>query len=337
MCGIVAYVGDNEAYPILIKGLKRLEYRGYDSSGIALINNNNLNLYKKQGKVIELEKFTEGKDIVSTIGIGHTRWATHGAPNDINAHPHYSKSKNLAIIHNGIIENYASLKKELIQRGHEFESDTDTEVLIHLIEDIQYVAKVDLVEAVRIALNEVIGAYAIVIISKDNPNVMIAAKKSSPLVIGVGHHGEYFVASDATPIVEYTKNVVYLDDEQIAVIEKGKDLRLINIKNQEITPYIQELEIQLETIEKGGYEHFMLKEIHEQPRSIYDCFRGRLNASEGLVSLGGITDYETKLKNANRIIMVACGTSWHAGLVGEYLFEDLARIPVEVEYASEFR
>ena len=290
-----------------------------------------------KGKVIELENFVKGKDITSNIGIGHTRWATHGAPNDTNAHPHYSKSKNLAIIHNGIIENYSSLKKELIQRGHEFYSDTDTEVLIHLIEDIQFVAKVDLVEAVRIALNEVIGAYAIVILSKENPDLMIAAKKSSPLVIGVGKEGDYFVASDATPIVEYTKNVVYLDDEQIAVIQKNKKLRLIDIKNQEITPYIQELELHLEAIEKGGYEHFMLKEIYEQPTSIRNSMRGRIDVNKGIVSLGGIRDYEQKIINANRIIIVACGTSWHAGLVGEYLLEDLTRIPVEVEYASEFR
>ncbi len=337
MCGIVAYIGNKQAYPILIKGLKRLEYRGYDSSGVALINNGDLNLYKKQGKVSELEKFTEGKNVTSSIGIGHTRWATHGAPNDTNAHPHFSKSKNLAIIHHGIIENYSSLKKELIQRGHEFSSDTDTEVLIHLIEDIQYVAKVDLVEAVRIALNEVIGAYAIAIISNEHPDLMIAAKKSSPLVIGVGTGGEYFVASDATPIVEYTKDVVYLDDEQIAVIKKGEDLRLIDIKNQEVTPYIQELEVQLEAIEKGGYEHFMLKEIYEQPTSIKNSMRGRIDVNKGLISLGGILDYEQKIMNANRIIIVACGTSWHAALVGEYLLEDLTRIPVEVEYASEFR
>jgi glucosamine--fructose-6-phosphate aminotransferase (isomerizing) len=337
MCGIVAYVGDRQAYPILIKGLKRLEYRGYDSSGVALIDCGELNLYKKQGKVIELENFAEGKNVTSNIGIGHTRWATHGAPNDVNAHPHFSKSKNLAIIHNGIIENYASLKKELIQRGHEFESDTDTEVLIHLIEEIQHVTKVDLVEAVRIALNEVIGAYAIVIISKENPDLMIAAKKSSPLVIGLGKTDEYFIASDATPIVEYTKNVIYLDDEQIAVISKGEELRLIDIKNQKITPYIQELEVQLEAIEKGGYDHFMLKEIYEQPISIKNSMRGRIDANKGIISLGGIRDYEQKIMNANRIIIVACGTSWHAGLVAEYLFEDFTRIPVEVEYASEFR
>jgi glucosamine--fructose-6-phosphate aminotransferase (isomerizing) len=337
MCGIVAYVGDKQAYPILIKGLQRLEYRGYDSSGVALIDGGELNLYKKQGKVIELENFAKGKNTTSTIGIGHTRWATHGAPNDVNAHPHFSKSKNLAIIHNGIIENYSSLKVELIQRGHVFESDTDTEVLIHLIEDIQYKAKVDLIEAVRIALSKVIGAYAIVIVSKENPNEMIAARKSSPLVIGIGNDGDYYVASDATPIVEYTKNVVYLDDEEIAVITKHQELRLITIKNQKVTPYIQELEVQLEAIEKGGYPHFMLKEIFEQPTSIRNCMRGRIDVNKGIVSLGGIRDYEQKIMNANRIIIVACGTSWHAGLVGEYLFEDFTRIPVEVEYASEFR
>ena len=337
MCGIVAYIGDKEAYPILIKGLKRLEYRGYDSSGVALINKGSINLYKKQGKVTELENFAKDKNTNGKIGIGHTRWATHGAPNDENAHPHYSGSQDLAIIHNGIIENYASLKKELIQRGHHFSSGTDTEVLIHLIEDIQDNTKVDLVEAVRIALNEVIGAYAIVILSKNQPDLMIAAKKSSPLVIGIGKDKDYFIASDATPIVEYTKNVVYLDDEQIGVIQKGENLRLIDIKNQEITPYIQELEVHLEAIEKGGYEHFMLKEIYEQPISIKNSMRGRINVDKGVVSLGGIRDYEQKIINAERIIIVACGTSWHAGLVGEYLFEDLTRIPVEVEYASEFR
>ena len=337
MCGIIAYVGNKEAYPILIKGLKRLEYRGYDSAGVALINNKTINLYKKQGKVVELENFAVGKNLAGNTGIGHTRWATHGAPNDENAHPHFSGTNNLAIIHNGIIENYASLKKELLQRGHEFTSETDTEVLIHLIEDIQKNTNIDLVEAVRIALNEVIGAYAIVIVSKNHPDLMIAAKKSSPLVIGVGKDGEYFVASDATPIVEYTKNVVYLEDEEIGVIQKGEKLRLINIKNQEKTPYVQELEMQLEAIEKGGYKHFMLKEIYEQPISIRNSMRGRINVDTGIVSLGGIRDYVQKIINADRIIIVACGTSWHAGLVGEYLFEDLARIPVEVEYASEFR
>ncbi|MCB0479165.1 MAG: glutamine--fructose-6-phosphate transaminase (isomerizing) [Crocinitomicaceae bacterium] len=336
MCGIVAYIGGQEAYPIILKGLKRLEYRGYDSAGIALIDETSLNLYKRAGKVSVLEDFVKTCNSRGSIGIGHTRWATHGEPNDVNAHPHFSGDQKMAIIHNGIIENYDTIKEELLSRGHTFHSDTDTEVLIHLIEDIQKSEKVDLVEAVRIALNSVHGAYAIVVISKDNPNRLIAARKSSPLVVGIGKD-EFFLASDATPIVEYTKEVVYLDDEEIAIVERGEDLKIIDISKKEITPYVQELELHLEALEKGGYEHFMLKEIHEQPRSIYDCFRGRLNASEGMVNLGGITDYETKMKNANRIIMVACGTSWHACLVGEYLFEDLARIPVEVEYASEFR
>ncbi|TXB64666.1 glutamine--fructose-6-phosphate transaminase (isomerizing) [Vicingus serpentipes] len=337
MCGIVAYIGDKQAYPILIKGLQRLEYRGYDSSGVALLSNNEIHLYKKQGKVVELENFANGKDVSGSVGIGHTRWATHGAPNDKNAHPHYSGSNKLAIIHNGIIENYASLKAEMISRGHVFESDTDTEVLIHLIEDIQEKTNVDLEEAVRIALNEVIGAYAIVIMSKENPDLLIAAKKSSPLVIGLGEKDEFFIASDATPIVEYTRNVVYLNDEEIAIMQRGEDLRLLNIKNQQKTPYIQELEMQLEAIEKGGYDHFMIKEIYEQPQSIRNSMRGRIDLNKGIISLGGIREYEQKIINAQRIIIVACGTSWHAGLVGEYLFEDLARIPVEVEYASEFR
>jgi len=337
MCGIVAYLGDKQAYPILIKGLKRLEYRGYDSSGVAIIDNGEINLFKKQGKVVELESLVADKNINGTIGIGHTRWATHGLPNDINAHPHYSGNEKLAIIHNGIIENYASLKQGLKLRGHEFKSETDTEVLIHLIEDVQQKTNVPLAEAVRVALGEVIGAYAIVIIDKNNPNTLIAAKKSSPLVIGVGEGNEFYVASDATPIVEYTRNVVYLEDEEIAVLTKGEDIQLKNIKNQEKTPYIQELEMQLEAIEKGGYEHFMLKEIYEQPQSIRNSMRGRIDLDKGIVSLGGIRDYEQKMMNASRIIIVACGTSWHAGLVGEYLLEDLTRIPVEVEYASEFR
>lgn len=337
MCGIVAYIGHKEAYPIIIKGLQRLEYRGYDSAGVALISKGEINLYKKQGKVSELEAFTVGKNLAGNIGIGHTRWATHGAPNDKNAHPHFSGSSDLAIIHNGIIENYAALKSELIQRGHTFLSDTDTEVLIHLIEDIQAKTAVSLEEAVRVALNEVIGAYAIVIISKQDPDLLIAAKKSSPLVIGIGEQDEYFIASDATPIVEYTKNVVYLNDEEIAVIKKGEELRLMNIKNQPKIPYIQELEMQLEAIEKGGFDHFMLKEIFEQPLSIRNSMRGRIDLNKGIVSLGGIREYKQKMINAERIIIVACGTSWHAGLVGEYLIEDLARIPVEVEYASEFR
>lgn len=335
MCGIVAYIGNKEAYPILIKGLHRLEYRGYDSAGVALLNSK-LNVYKCKGKVSDLVHHISKKDTHGTIGIGHTRWATHGPPNDVNAHPHYSQTKKLVIIHNGIIENYASLKKEMKKRGHKFLSDTDTEVLVHLIEDIQKNEKVPLAEAVRQALNEVIGAYAIVVMSKDNPDELIAAKKSSPLVIGVGKN-EYFVASDATPIVEYTKDVVYLEDEHIAVIPRTGKLQIKTILNKIKPPYIQTLELKLEAIEKGGFQHFMLKEIYEQPRSIHDSMRGRLIAKEGKVNLGGIKDYEQKLINAKRIIFVACGTSWHAGLVGEYLFEDLARIPVEVEYASEFR
>lgn len=337
MCGIVAYLGNEEAYPILIKGLKRLEYRGYDSSGVAIIENGEIKLYKKQGKVAELEALVKDKNVNGHIGIGHTRWATHGLPNDTNAHPHYSGNEKLAIIHNGIIENYSSLKEGLKLRGHEFKSDTDTEVLIHLIEDIQQKTGVALDEAVRMALSEVIGAYAIVIIDKEDPNTLIAAKKSSPLVIGIGSNDEFYVASDATPIVEYTRNVVYLEDEEIAVLTKGKEIQLKNIKNQVKTPYIQELELQLEAIEKGGYEHFMLKEIYEQPVSIRNSMRGRIDLDKGIVSLGGIRDYEQKMMNASRIIIVACGTSWHAGLVGEYLLEDLTRIPVEVEYASEFR
>ena len=335
MCGIVGYIGEREAYPILINGLQRLEYRGYDSAGVALLNGK-LNMYKQKGKVAELESFVKGKDLSGTIGIGHTRWATHGEPNNENAHPHYSSSKRRVIIHNGIIENYATIKKELTKRGCKFNSDTDTEVLIQLIEDIQDKEQIDLSEAVRIALNGVIGAYAIVIISKDAPDQMIAAKKGSPLVIGVGEN-EFFVASDATPIVEYTKNVVYLEDDEIATIKKGQELKIVTIKNKNKTPYMVELQINLETIEKGGYDHFMLKEIYEQPQSIMDSMRGRLNLKKGTVALGGIKDYEKKLANADRIIIIACGTSWHAGLVGEYLFEELARIPVEVEYASEFR
>lgn len=335
MCGIVAYLGNREAYPILIKGLHRLEYRGYDSAGIALLNGD-LNVYKCKGKVSDLEHYTEGKNITGNIGIGHTRWATHGVPNDVNAHPHYSQSQNLVMIHNGIIENYAPLKEELIKRGHKFLSDTDTEVLIHLIEDIQRNEKVSLEEAVRIALNEVVGAYAIVILSKDNRDQLIAAKKGSPLVIGIGQD-EFFLASDATPIIEYTKNVVYLEDEEIAVIPRNGELTIKTIKNKKKTPYIQELELQLEAIEKGGFDHFMLKEIYEQPRSIHDSMRGRVRPAEGKIQLGGIAEYENRFINAKRIIFVACGTSWHAGLVGEYLFEDLTRIPVEVEYASEFR
>ncbi len=335
MCGIVAYIGPKQAYPILINGLRRLEYRGYDSAGIALVNGN-INLYKCKGKVADLENFVKDKNISGTIGIAHTRWATHGEPNDVNAHPHFSQSQKLTIIHNGIIENYQHIKDELLKRGYKFSSNTDTEVLIHLIEDIQISEKVDLVEAVQIALNQVIGAYAIVILSKDDPDTLIAAKKSSPLVIGIGEK-EFFIASDATPIVEYTKNVVYLNDEEVAIINRDKTLRIKTIQNKEKVPYIQKLKLSIGTLEKGGYKHYMLKEIYEQPRSIKDSMRGRLDVRKGVVMLGGMKDYEQKLLNAKKIVIVACGTSWHAGLVGEYLLEDIARIPVEVEYASEFR
>src|SRR5690554_9898 len=338
MCGIVAYIGKEEAFPIILKGLKRLEYRGYDSAGIAVLNKETgLHNYKRQGKVSELEEYAADKDTSGTIGIGHTRWATHGLPNDINAHPHVSADGEIALIHNGIIENYDSLKEELISRGHVFKSETDTEVLVHLIDDIKKNEKVKTAEAVRIALNSVIGAYAIVVISKDNPDQLIAARKSSPLVVGIGKDGDFYLASDASPIIEYTNEVVYMEDEEIAVVDRYEGLRIFSIQDQEKVPYIQHLELKLEAIEKGGYEHFMLKEIHEQPRSIKDCFRGRLNVDDGWVGLGGIKDYEKQLANAKRIIMIACGTSWHAALVGEYLFEDLTRIPVEVEYASEFR
>jgi glucosamine--fructose-6-phosphate aminotransferase (isomerizing) len=335
MCGIVAYVGPRQAYPILIKGLFRLEYRGYDSAGIAILNKE-IQLYKNKGKVSDLETIVKEKNLEGTIGIAHTRWATHGEPNNVNAHPHFSNSGKIAIIHNGIIENYASLREELLSRGYIFHSNTDTEVLVHLIDDIRTNEKATLVEAVQMALNQVIGAYALVIISQEEPDMLIAAKKGSPLVIGIGKD-ETFIASDATPIVEYTKKVVFLNDEEIAIICRNQDLKIKTIKNIDKTPYIQQLEMNLSAIEKGGFEHFMLKEIYEQPRSVKDCFRGRLNVKSGVVSLGGIIDYIEKITKANRIIIVACGTSWHAGLVGEYLFEDLARVPVEVEYASEFR
>jgi glutamine---fructose-6-phosphate transaminase (isomerizing) len=335
MCGIVAYIGNQEACPLIIKGLKRLEYRGYDSAGVALMTDGNLNVFKKKGKVTELENLIKDKNVHSTIGIGHTRWATHGEPNDRNAHPHLSSHGDLAIIHNGIIENYASLKQDLMLRGHQFSSDTDSEVFIHFIEDIKQNNDCSLEEAVRLALTKVVGAYAIVILSKNDPNQLIAARKGSPLVIGLGK-GEFFLASDATPIIEYTDEVVYLNDYEIAVIKDGK-LSIRNIEDVQTTPYIQKLELELESIEKGGYEHFMLKEIMEQPKSIKDCMRGRVLADQGIVKLGGLRQYLNKLVNADRIIIVACGTSWHAGMVAEYLFEDLARIPVEVEYASEFR
>lgn len=334
MCGIVGYIGARNAWDVIIKGLHRLEYRGYDSAGVALLNGH-LNIYKKAGKVSELENFVVGKDTTGHLGMGHTRWATHGVPSDRNSHPHTSGDGNLAIIHNGIIENYAILKEELQSRGHEFKSDTDTEVLIHLIEEIKNQDNLDLRDAVRIALSQVIGAYAIVVISKDDPDQLIAARKGSPLVIGVGNE-EYFIASDASPIVEYTKNVIYLKDNEIAYLKRD-ELLIKNIDNVVQSPSIHQLELKLEMLEKGGYDHFMLKEIYEQPRSILDCMRGRVYPQEGKVQLGGIKEYSDKLKNIDRIIIVACGTSWHAGLVGEYLIEECARIPVEVEYASEFR
>jgi glucosamine--fructose-6-phosphate aminotransferase (isomerizing) len=334
MCGIVAYVGHRQAHDIIIKGLKRLEYRGYDSAGIALLNGG-LNVYKKKGKVSELEQYLSGKNLDSHIGIGHTRWATHGEPNDVNAHPHYSSTKKLAIIHNGIIENYSSLKQELINKGHKFHSDTDTEVFIHFIEDIKEKENCSLDEAVRLALTKVVGAYAIVIMSLEDPNLLVAARKGSPLVVGVGKN-EFFLASDATPIVEYTNEVVYLNDQEIAIINDG-ELSIKNTANLPLSPYVQIIDLELEAIEKGGFEHFMLKEIFEQPRSISDCMRGRLDSSSARLILGGLRDYLNKLVNADRILIVACGTSWHAGLVAEYFFEEFCRIPVEVEYASEFR
>ena len=336
MCGIVGYVGEQKAYPIIIKGLQRLEYRGYDSAGVALLENKSIEILKQAGKVSDLESYAANKNTNGHIGIGHTRWATHGVPNEINAHPHNSGDGKLAIIHNGIIENYDSLKKALQEKGHQFESDTDTEVLIHLIEDIKNHENCSLFEAVRLALNKVIGAYAIVVIEKGTTDEFIAARKGSPLVIGVGE-GEYFVASDASPIIEYTRNVVYLEDGEIARINKSEELDIKTISNVKKTPYIHELELSLDSIEKGGFSSFMLKEIFEQPKSIIDTLRGRINPTTKEITLGGILNYEQKIINADRIIIVACGTSWHAGLIGEYLFEDLSRISVEVEYASEFR
>jgi glutamine---fructose-6-phosphate transaminase (isomerizing) len=334
MCGIVAYVGKRQASDVIIKGLKRLEYRGYDSAGIAVFNGG-LNVYKKKGKVVDLERHLKSAALDSHIGIGHTRWATHGEPNDVNAHPHFSASGKLAMIHNGIIENYSSLKKELINKGHKFLSETDTEVFIHFIENIKQEESCSLEEAVRLALTRVVGAYAIVIISADERDKLVAARKGSPLVIGVGKD-EFFLASDATPIVEYTKEVVYLNDQEVAVIS-GNQLTVTNTSNLPLTPYIQKVDLELEAIEKGGFDHFMLKEIFEQPRSISDCMRGRLDAQAGRLVLGGLREYLNKLVNAERILIVACGTSWHAGLVAEYFFEEFCRIPVEVEYASEFR
>lgn len=336
MCGIVGYIGNNKAYPIIIKGLKRLEYRGYDSAGIALSEGGEITILKQKGKVSDLEDYCSDKNIKGTIGIGHTRWATHGVPNQKNAHPHSSGDSNLAIIHNGIIENYDSIKRMLSEKGHTFKSETDTEVLIHLIEEIKNHEKCSLFEAVRLSLNEVIGAYAIVVMEKGNRDEFVAARKGSPLVIGVGEE-EYFVASDATPIIEYTRNVVYLEDGEIARVNRKEELEIKTISNIRKNPYIHELEMSLDSIEKGGYPHFMLKEIFEQPNSVLDTLRGRIDPQNKEIKLGGLMDYEKKLSKADRIIIVACGTSWHAGLIGEYLFEDLARIPVEVEYASEFR
>lgn len=334
MCGIVAYLGPRQAQEVIIKGLKRLEYRGYDSAGIALMNGG-LNVYKKKGKVSELEATLAGLDLNSHIGMGHTRWATHGEPNDGNAHPHYSATKKLAIIHNGIIENYSSLKQELSSKGHVFHSDTDTEVFIHFIEDIKDNENCPLDEAVRLALTKVVGAYAIVVMSLEDPNLLIAARKGSPLVLGIGKD-EFFMASDATPIIEYTNEVIYLNDQEIAVIKDGK-LSIKDTSNLPLTPYVQIVDMELEAIEKAGFEHFMLKEIFEQPRSIMDCMRGRLDSASGRLILGGLREYVNTLVNADRILIVACGTSWHAGLVAEYFFEETCRIPVEVEYASEFR
>ena len=337
MCGIVGYIGKRKAYPILIKGLKRLEYRGYDSAGVALISDNQqLNVYKTKGKVSDLENFVTQKDISGTIGIAHTRWATHGEPCSANAHPHYSSSEKLALIHNGIIENYAVLKEKLQAKGYTFKSSTDTEVLVQLIEYIKVTNKVNLLAAVQLALGEVIGAYAIAILDKEHPDEIIAARKSSPLVVGIGED-EFFLASDATPIVEYTDKVVYLEDGEIAVIHRGKELKVVDLNNVETTPEITKVELNLGQLEKGGYPHFMLKEIFEQPDCIRDCMRGRINVEANNVVLSAIIDYKERLLNAKRFIIVACGTSWHAGLIGKHLIESFCRIPVEVEYASEFR
>lgn len=336
MCGIVAYIGEKQAYDIIIKGLKRLEYRGYDSAGVALLNGD-MRVYKKKGKVANLEEEAAGQDVSGGMGMGHTRWATHGEPNDKNSHPHLSESGDLAIIHNGIIENYATLKAGMIERGHTFHSDTDTEVLAHLIEDVMQNTGLPLADAVRSALKQVSGAYAIVILSKNHPEHLIAARKGSPLVVGIGKdRGEFFFASDATPIVEYTNKVIYLNDGEIAIVE-NKELMVKSIDNVVQVPYVQELELSLEQLEKGGYPHFMLKEIYEQPRSIYDSFRGRFDSETGEIHMRSMEDYAERLKEIKRLILIGCGTSWHAGLVAEYLFEDLARVPVEVEYASEFR
>lgn len=335
MCGIVGYIGDKQAYPILINGLKRLEYRGYDSAGISLLNNNNINVYKKKGKVSDLEEHVSKEDICGNIGIGHTRWATHGEPNDVNAHPHSSMNGHFVLIHNGIIENYSRLKEKLIDRGYKFQTETDTEVLANLIEYIYIKGNVSAEIAVRLALSKVVGAYGLAIICKGEPDKLIAARKGSPLVIGVGE-GEYFIASDATPIVEYTKSVIYLNDDDVAILGK-EGLTLKTIKNDKLTPKVQQVDLDIGEIEKNGFDHFMLKEIFEQPKSILDTFRGRVSIDKNEIHLGGLYHVLPKLVKAKRILIIGCGTSWHAGLVGEYLIEDLARIPVEVEYASEFR
>ena len=337
MCGIVGYTGPRQAFPVILKGLKRLEYRGYDSAGVALLNNRDLKVYKKKGKVADLEEAIIGKDLQAHIGIGHTRWATHGEPSDRNAHPHKSANGSLAMIHNGIIENYAQIKSELVNNGYTFQSETDTEVLINFIEFIQSNNDCSLEEALRIALKRVTGAYCILLIEKNNPDTIIAARKGSPLVIGIGKgRDEHFLASDASPIIEYTKEVVYVNDYELAIVKPG-ELILKNLGNEKITPYVTKLDMELAAIEKGGYDHFMLKEIFEQPHTIYDCLRGRLDAAASTITMSGVEQNIDKLKNANRIMIVACGTSWHAGLVAEYIFEELCRIPVEVEYASEFR
>ncbi len=338
MCGIVGYIGHREAYPIVLKGLKRLEYRGYDSAGIALYDGNDIKLSKTKGKVVDLEeRLTEEITTDGTIGIGHTRWATHGVPNDVNSHPHYSNSGNLVIIHNGIIENYESLRKELLKRGYTFTSETDTEVLVNLIEDVKTKENVKLGKAVQIALNQTIGAYAIAVFDKQKPDEIVVARLGSPLAIGVGDN-EFFIASDASPFIEYTNNAIYLEDGEMAIVRRGKEVKVRNIKDDTtVDPYLQELQINLEQIEKGGYDHFMLKEIYEQPNAISDTYRGRMRVAEGIIKMAGIDDNLAKLLNAKRILIIACGTSWHAGLVAEYIFEELVRIPVEVEYASEFR
>ena len=338
MCGIVGYIGPREAYPIIIKGLKRLEYRGYDSAGIALYDGEKFISSKTKGKVSDLEKKAETENTLKgSMGIGHTRWATHGVPNDVNSHPHFSNSGELVIIHNGIIENYEPLKKELINRGYTFKSDTDTEVLVNLIEDIQKNKGLKLGKAVQVALNQVVGAYAICVMDIKKPNEIVAARLGSPLAIGIGE-GEFFVASDASPFIEYTNNAIYLEDEEMAIIRLHKPIKIRKIKSDsEVSPYVQELQLNLEQIEKGGYDHFMLKEIYEQPQVIRDTFRGRLLSDQGLIKMAGIEDNLAKFVNAKRIIIAACGTSWHAGLVAEYMIEEFARIPVEVEYASEFR